>query len=142
MTYTWLLCKHSVPGPHLLPLGSFPSPTFLFLCPRMKAGKGQGGSVGGVCWVLPQWGSRFPPPALPTLPAQLPRWQQGMLVVGHPVEKVLLVLPTTHPCRALSHKGKHPSSFILHPPLLPSAAPPGKLRVGIVGLPPHAPGNV
>lgn len=47
MTYTWLLCKHSVPGPHLLPLGSFPSPTFLFLCPRMKAGKGQGGSVGG-----------------------------------------------------------------------------------------------
>lgn len=121
MTYTWLLCKHSVPGPHLLLLVSSPSPTFLFLCPRMQAGKGQGGSVGRVCWVLPRWGSCFPPPALPTPPAQLPRGQQGMLVVVTLWRRSLLSSPPHILAERSAAKGSilHPSSS---PPAFRSAS--------------------
>lgn len=126
MTYTWLPHKHSIPGPHLLLLGSSPSPTFLFLCQRMEA------------W---DWGKKAGrlQAGEPICPLQLsPCIAQWSLEWGRdaggesPGEE-----DPPHATGLLSYKGKCTSPF-----LQPSPAPPGVLRVSVAGLPPPAAGNV
>lgn len=126
----------SPPAPAwLFPLSHLPLPL-----PKNEGRKGAGGECGGCVLGSSTVGIPFSTSSSAHTPCTAPQMAAGDAGGGSPCGEGPACPP--HHTSLQSTQPQREASFILHLPLLPSAAPPGKLRVGIVGLPPHAPGNV